>query len=436
VDGLERVFIVRENESNPKPGETFVAGCRKRLAELDFKGNVFEIKMPDGAKDPGALWQRDPASFSAKLTAALEAAERPPRPPYLTVSEMVVSALKPVGQRLSTSFETLDEATRGGIPLGRVLVLAGAPGAAKTTLSTFLIAQWEKAGCAVVYLAADEPAEGILTRLGQLHGFSREALESEGPAGEAIRAGFAERASGHAMAVIEPDADDSMCTIEDAERALLHLAGVKPRVLVVDSLQTARCAGAELAESARERIDAKIAVIKAIAKRGTLVVAISEMSRAGYPSGSRAENISALASGKESGSIEYGAALLLGLRSVANENGLIDVEVAKNRLGGSKPEFRLKLDFDRASFEEVDLPSEATSAHATEEAKASRDRDRILTIVASRRDLRSASAVSRTAGGNKQDNLAMVRELTEEGLLVKVDGCFRVAAQARQVDER
>lgn len=335
---------------------------------------IYELRMPDGAKDPSELFRRDPDSFADKIRAAMAAAvaaNEPPPPAYRRLSEMV-GALQPIGQRMATGFASLDEATRGGVPLGRVVVLAGAPGAAKTGLSVYLASQWERAGCAVVYLASDEPAEGVITRLGQNAGFSRDGLESEGAAGDAIRAEFARRSADRAMAVIDPDADTSMCTIEDAERALLHLAGDRPRVLVVDSLQTARCAAADGAESLRERIDAKLAVIKAIAKRGTLVIAISEMSRAGYRSNSRGDNISALAAGKESGSIEYGASLLLGLRSVAGETGMVDVEVAKNRLGGSKPELRLRLDFDRASFAEVDRPESSDDDDAKQAANVAR----------------------------------------------------------------
>ncbi|MDB4987834.1 MAG: primary replicative helicase [Myxococcaceae bacterium] len=352
-------------------------------------------------------------------------------PVYQPLAMMIEHALRPVGARLQTGFSTLDVATRGGLPIGRVVVLAGAPGAAKTTLAVYLMNLWEQAGCACVYLAADEPAEGIITRLGQLAEFSREALESDGPAGDGVRASFARAAAGRAMAVIDPDADESMRSIEDAERALLHLAGDRPRVLIADSLQTLFCAAAADAESVRERTDIKIATTKAIAKRGTLVVLISEMSRAGYRSGQRSENISALAASKESGSIEYGASLLLGLRSVAGESGLVDVEVAKNRLGGSKPELRLKLDFERASFEEVELPAGEQCEVSSKKARASALRESVLTAVRSQ-PLVSATEIYRVVKGTKSDVLDEVRDLKAKGMIVQVQGVFRVAADKQE----
>lgn len=360
----------------------------------------------------------------AELT-ALDADERLS---YRLLQEAIPEMLKPIGERLSTGFDTLDEATRGGIPFGRVIVLVGAPGAAKTTLATSLADRWERAGCACVFLAADEPPESILVRLGQLAGLSRAALESDGPAGDYVRTAFASSCSGRLLCVLDPEGDDSMSAIEDAERALLHLAGARRRLLVVDSLQSARCRAADAAQSERERIDIKLAVLKRIARRGTLVVAISEMARHGYRSGDRRQNTSAIAAGKESGSIEYGASLLLGLRSVKGDACLVDVEVAKNRLGSGKPEFRLKLDAERASFVEVELPEDdGSDGSRTEELKADRARERVLAAVRANRDLRSANAVSRAAGGTKSDNIAMVKELVEEGSLVKVDGVFRVA---------
>lgn len=429
---VDRVLIsVELNEvGDPDSGaERFVPNVRARLEALGFKGTVHELRMPEKAKDPSALWVRNPEAFPALVLAAIETASKPPRPAYLALSEMVEHALRPVGARLRTGIETLDTATRGGIPMGRIVVLAGAPGSYKTGAAVSLGHTWERAGCAVAIFAADEPAAGIVTRLGQLAGFSRDALECEGDVGDSVRKGFARAAAGRFITVIDPGADESMRSIEDAEKALLHLADGRQRVLIVDSLQTAPCAAAESAETPRERIDLKLAICKGIASRGTTVILISEMSRAGYRSGSRGENISALAASKESGSIEYGASLLLGLRSVAGEPSLIDVEVAKNRLGGSKPEFRLKLDFDRASFVETERDDVEQQCEVSgKRARAGKLRTAILDAVRAQR-LVSATAVYKAVKGTKSEVLAEVKDLVAEGLLVIVDGAFRVAVK-------
>lgn len=73
IEGVERVFFVREPD---RGGEQFAKLVPKRLAALGFTGPVHELAMPDSAKDPSALWQRDQVAFPAKLCAALEAAKK------------------------------------------------------------------------------------------------------------------------------------------------------------------------------------------------------------------------------------------------------------------------------------------------------------------------------------------------------------------------
>jgi KaiC/GvpD/RAD55 family RecA-like ATPase len=293
------------------------------------------------------------------------------RPKYALLADAIPQLLRPVGRRLTTGWTTLDDALRGGLPVGRVMALIGAPGSGKTGVAVGCMDRWERQGCACVYVAADEPAAGIVTRLGQQDGWSRDALESDGDIGAAVRAGFVERSRGRAVVVVDPDADDGPQTLEEAAEVLFELASGRTPVLFVDSLQTVRCAAAELAENSRDRMDAIVRVCKAIARRGALVVEISEMSRGGYRTGDRGTDISALAAGKESSSIEYGAAVVPGLRSVRGEHNLVDVEVAKNRLGGAKPELRLKLDPDRATFQEVERPAnESTGRTSTAEPDA------------------------------------------------------------------
>src|SRR5690242_16878861 len=257
LEGIERVFFVNERDAG---GEKFAKLVPERLKELGFKGGVHEIQMPDAAKDPSALYCRDTEAFAGKLSAILRAASAPPAPKWRWLSDMVTTVLKPVGMRLLTSFLTLDEATRGGIPLGRFIVFVGAPGAAKTTLSVFLADRWERQGATVCYIAADEPAEGIVMRLGQLSGWSRDALECESDAGEAVRAGFAQRSAGRRIIVLDPDTHS--LTLEDAAEALLEAGQDTPKVLVVDSLQQVRCRAAQGLESQRERVDAVVATCK------------------------------------------------------------------------------------------------------------------------------------------------------------------------------
>jgi replicative DNA helicase len=351
--------------------------------------------------------------------AALEAVDRDESVARIpTLSELAL-ALGAVGTRLPTGLPALDAATRGGLPLGRFVALLGAPGASKTNLCAWLADGWERAGCAVAFLAADESREAIVTRLGQLDGHDREALEGVDPG---RRETFARSSRARAIVVIDPYDDELF--LEDAERLLLEGAGDRPRVMFVDSIQTVPCREALQYETTREQIEATVRVIKRICRRGTLVVAISEMSRAGYRTGKRDQDISALGAGAESRAIEYAAHLLIGLRSVTGEVGVVDLEVAKNRLGSAKPEIRTRLDFSSLSWREIEKPEHDDVDR--ERAKSTQLRERALAACA-REECRTLAAIIRGAGMRKRDGNSITRELVEEGVLVRVDGVYRVA---------
>jgi replicative DNA helicase len=250
--------------------------------------------------------------------------------------------------RLATGLRTLDEGHRGGFEVGRLVMFGGAPGAGKTSLAIALATLWARNGVRVSVLASDEPAQGLLIRVGQILGIEREDLEAASP--EALEQLRRELLSLPTLTII--DADDDRATVE-AAAAVLRDGG--PAVLIVDSLQTARAAGSAEAESPRARVDAVIAALKSIARRGVLVIATCELARGAYRSRDAAERTDDLAAGKESGAIEYAAGTLLVLRSVADEVGLIDVTIPKNR-GGDRTPFRLAMNFARATLHETEMP--------------------------------------------------------------------------------
>lgn len=340
-----------------------------------------------------------------------------PRAPTL---EECIPGIAQTGPRLPIGLPTLDEATRGGIPMGRFISVIGAPGASKTNLSTWLCDSWERAGCGVLYVAADESRESIVTRIGQLDGHDRELLEGVDPG---RRNAFARNARGRALKVIDPFGDRIM--LEQCEAELVHLSAGRPRVLIVDSLQRVPASGAAAFETKREQLEYIVELLDQIAKRGTLVIAISEMSRAGYRTGKRDTDISALAAGAETRAIEYASHLQIGLKPVRSERGIIDLEVAKNRLGPDKPEIRLSLDFASLAFREVPRPADDDADR--ERVKSSALRTRVLTACV-KEDCRSFGAITRCAGIRKRDSGPVIRELLEEGLLARIEGVYRVRA--------
>lgn len=327
------------------------------------------------------------------------------------------------GPRLSLGLPGLDEATRGGLPAGKIVLLLGAPGSSKTNYSTYLADSWERAGCAVVILAADESRESIVTRLGQLDGHPRELLEGED---DGRRNAFIRNAAGRSIYAIDPFADK--ISLEEAHRHLVRLAGNdRPRVLVVDSVQTVPCDAADELETPTEVVKAVMLVLDGFARAGTTIVAISEMSRAGYRTGARDKDISALGAGAESRKVEFTAHLLLGLRPVKDAVGQVDVEIAKNRLGPAKGELRMSLDFETLRFRELAKPDVEEEQAVREAVRDNAVRTRLLATIRANPELRAGHALARLAKVNKRDGLAVLRELVAEGVVSKVDGCFRIS---------
>ncbi len=278
--------------------------------------------------------------------------------------------------RLPTRFATLDRSCRGGLPTPRLVVVGGAPGAGKTTLATYLGWSWAKAGIPVTMLAVDEGPDGVHLRVAQLEGLDVERIEAR-DADEIERlAAILEAAP---LATL--DALDAAGTVEGAAAHLATHDPAKPRVLIVDSIQTVEARGTDHAESPREKVDLVMRALRlARDTHGFLVVATCELARGAYRSRNVAETINDLAAFKESGRIEYAAQTCLVLRSVPDEEGLIDVTVPKNRAYRRDP-FRLRLDHRTTALVEVDLPPASTPARRATRSPLDADAQAIVKVL-------------------------------------------------------
>jgi KaiC/GvpD/RAD55 family RecA-like ATPase len=335
--------------------------------------------------------------------------------PGWTPTEAMVGRIGTGGAKLPTGFESLDTATRGGLRMGRLVVIGGAPGAGKTGVAIQLARRFAHM-MPVLVLAADEEPEGLLMRFGQMAGIEREALEEDRPGAKSALVA-ALRASPRPFEVV--DASEPGATIENAAQALA-LRG--PGLLVVDSLQTAKSAGWALAgDNAIARIDANVAALKDAAKRwGHLVLATSELGRGAYRNADNADNVDLLSAFKGSGSIEYAATVLLVLRSIKDAEGVVECAVPKNRLGGAKPTFTLAHDPLRAQYHEAAQgPTFDFSAPL---------RERVLNAVRGALSPLSKNAVVKAVGGRKEAVGREVDRLVEEGALRStVKGTFILA---------
>lgn len=315
-----------------------LAALDNRVAEKWKDAKIF---APFHAK-ARSLLQRSAAN---DLTASDVVGPRP-----RTAADRALALGGDTSVRLISGFPTLDRITRGGLPTGKLVAIGGAPGAGKT----FVLVQWAfdflSRGVHVGMLACDEDADGLLIRFGQLLGIDRRALEDGDVTAKQTLAEWA-----RCVPLSLWDGDEDEMTLEDASQALRASAGSAPSVLLVDSLQTVRVEGPH-GQTPRERIDAVVKASKHAAKVDRhLVIATSELARGAYRSKDTSEAINDLAAFKESGGIEYGIGLALVLRSRKGSNDLVDASVPKNRFGGEKSAFALRLNFDRASVREDSL---------------------------------------------------------------------------------
>jgi hypothetical protein len=349
----------------------------------------------------------------------LEAGLAPPKPPPSLADLCRGLADRPTLARLATGIATMDDACRGGIPAGRRVVVVGAPGAGKTALAVQWGHDWSIAGARIVYLVADTDREPILVRLGQREGLCRDDLEGiNGPEGKrAAWLTLADRVAALPLVVL----DGADATVEEAIATLRAMPGDGPRVLFLDSLQRIRCLAADGADTPRARMDTILDVLRPLCAEGISVVALSEMGRGAYIAGERS-TVATLAAAKESGAIEYFADLQIGLRNVAGEADLVDVDTPKNRLG-TKPDLRLRLDFARANFAETKRPPKVDATPGGKGAGS--DLERKILDACRAHSLGSASAIWGEIKGNRPAVLAKVKAMLQDGRLVPVGGRLR-----------
>ena len=231
--------------------------------------------------------------------------------------------------RVLTGTAPLDTLTRGGIPLGKRVVVGGAPGAGKTTLVVQWARELAEQGVHVCILATDEGADAIAIRLGQHTGLNRTLLEHGDPS---------------TLARVSIPASLSLVEDLSIEAAARTLPTSGKRALIVDSLQTARsdaCTG----KGVRAQIEANVRALKSLARQGVLVIATSELRRQGY----QGRKAPTQGDYKGSGGIEYDVDL--GLALVTPDKGAtVQVSVVKSRVGNAGPtDWTMRADRARAA---------------------------------------------------------------------------------------
>lgn len=254
------------------------------------------------------------------------------------------------GGRRSTGLSALDRVTRGGARAGEIWTFVGGPGAAKSTLMEQIartFADMHKSP--IVALHADEGDGPASVRLGQMFGLDREKLEAKD---EAEIAALKAEMSECAYVMANPDEVTLEVAIEKLRALKAAFEG--PPVLLVDTLHTVRCSAGDDAKSAKERAEKIVEAYKQAARQiPAIVLVASEAVKAAYASPDPDKRINALAAAAETRQIAHAASIQIDMRPTDDEN-LFEAFVPKNRIGGTKPHFALRLDKASATLTEVD----------------------------------------------------------------------------------
>ena len=326
--------------------------------------------------------------------------------------------------RVLLGLTTLDAATRGGVPCGKLVIVAGAPGSYKTSLQAAVGYQLVARGVATAFACYDEGADEVLVRIGQNHGLDRTALESGDKAQTDKLVEWIE-----SVPLLLVDAKEEHATIEAIATALRARAGDGPAVLLVDSLQTlARAYETTKGFDRRLSVDAVVDVLQGLARRLDLaIIASSEVGRGHYRSKNEHDRTTDLAAAKESGGIEFGCDLLLVMHNVEGSSLAVDVAMPKNRMGPKVP-FRLRFDSDRASFAELDAnnPVDAAIHDAEFERRQAEMRKHLLDVIRTHPGLTNKTAIAKATRGRKSELLGVLDLLIADGVVLKTDAGFVV----------
>ncbi|HVY45980.1 MAG TPA: DnaB-like helicase C-terminal domain-containing protein [Minicystis sp.] len=335
----------------------------RRELEHKVKSARQKGRMPRGIEDREPPRREDDDVERAAIQSEPEIASAA----WPTLSELAFE-LVGLGDPLPTGIAPFDAACRGGLRPNRRIVLAGAPGAGKTSLAMMLAVGWAREAVQVAVMAYDEAAIGLVVRAAQHVGLDRDRLEAADP--ETLTR-FAEVARAELRTLHVLDAPRLGVAIPDVARELARRAEHGPAVLVLDSIQaTARAPRYAQLDSIRARVDAVMADLAA-AGSNVIVLATSEVGRAFYDGRAVNAGVSGLASAKESGGVEYAADIVVTLASVAGEHGDVDLTIEKNRTGRIAT-WRMRFDHARASLACVaapTVPSHDAKSQARDEAE-------------------------------------------------------------------
>lgn len=290
--------------------------------------------------------------------------EQPTRSPWLSLAD-ALSQAQDVSQRFLTHVPTLDRATMGGIPRGRVMLIVGRPGSGKTTLAIQIVVRMALQGAAVGMLLADEGLNAGAIRVAQQHGYERAKLEAADP--DTIKEAADSLRSLDNIFCLDPD--DPKSTLDLFIKGMDERAAGRPQVWLLDSAQVIRIGNGTKGADARIRTKEIAERVKSEGrKRAAVVILLSQSNRASYRGKRDEDNADPLSSGAESGALEHMPDVFLWLAPDGPDK--IKALIPKNRIGTGPVliPWHLTLDRRMALFREVD-ETETPEEDLAKEAK-------------------------------------------------------------------
>lgn len=434
VEGLRMVFVVQETD---QAGPKFVAGVTERLQELGVTLPVHALKMPNGAKDPSALYQRDPAKFAELIHGALIEASKPPPEPlddvWRTLGEWGALNSEPPPRRwlLDRPDEETNGARRIGVlPLGKVGMLVSAGGVGKTmalvelALAVATGRKWfdhfgvQNPG-AVLLALGEEDYEEIWRRVFTAARAMRLTDEQLQRAADNI---VAMPLAGTSVKLVKTE--DGLITDAPMMTALRRrLATREWRLIVIDPLS--RFAGIDT-ENDNASATAFVSVLESLVKvPGTPSLLVAHhTNKTSRTDGSEADaahtrGVSALGDG-----VRWVANL-----SRASDDAVI-FKVTKSNYASSGPKLELFRDGDLGGYLRVQSHAEAENrlSQISEKAQARLQtmRELVLKTIAENPGLTTANAIYKIVKGNRPAMFAALKELKVEGWIESSRDGFRL----------
>jgi|GEM_PF-6529707 len=321
--------------------------------------------------------------------------------------------------RFKTGIPALDEASRGGLPTGAVVVFQGEPDAGKTGLALQIALKIAMdQDVVVVIYAPDGGRENAEIRLGALLGFNATKLE-ERDAGEidALREKLADRR------IYFPDHSREDTTFASIVSDGQKIEPELPHLYLVDSIQECRATEDSDELDERRRVVEIMREMQKVttATVPTLCLACSQTNTASFANRKPKDRTRPIAAGAESGKIAFLSSLIVHLDGDPSPKGAPDfgrAQIVKSKLGGSKPTFGLKLDQRTTELQEIDaaiVEQDRTEQKEREET----DRmgalgDRALNLLMAHGPL-SVSQLHGRIGGRRQDLLNALNGLEAQG---------------------